>query len=252
MNWLAEWVDANPEAMQRIGEEVKKSRRIPKELRMANNLKELQSLTTTELNGIKSLIESTASSIRDTMEDVEIPNPAKPVRVQKIIEAATERKNASIEKIRKNAKAMREAATNKAKLIDPYNQPGMILAAEQDVKNRRPEELAALYEQHRDNPKMLFHLRRLAEPIMAGKDVSLEAKHGFQAAVRKHRRPEEIERDAAHAGADVIDSEVQALGRFYDQELGNAQSGSYRGADSLDAFRDVVISRSSRAATEQE
>jgi len=252
MNWLAQWADANPEAIKRISEEARESRPIPKELRMANNLKELQSLTTSELNGIKGLIESTANAIKDTMEDVEVPNPAKPVRVQKINEAATVKKNASIEKIRKNAQAMREAAANKAKLIDPYNQPGMILAAEQDIKNRRPEELAALYEQHRDNPKMLFHLRRLAEPIMTGKDVSLEAKQGFQAAVRKYRRPEEIERDAAHAGADVIDSEVQALGRFYDQELGNAQSGTYRGGDSLDAFRDVVISRSSQAAAEQE
>ncbi len=251
MNWLAEWVDANPEAIKRISEEVRQSRPIPKEQRMANNLKELHALTERELNGIRSLIENTAQAVRDTMEDPEIPNPAKPVRVQKIIEAATQRKNASIEKIRQNAQAMREATANKAKLIDPYNQPGMILAAEQDVKNRRPEQLAELYEQHRDNPKMQFHLRRLAEPIMAGKDVSLQAKDSFQTAVRKHRRPEEIERDAAHAGGDVIDTEVQAMGRFYDQELDSAKSGRY-GGDSLDAFRDAILNGSSRAAAEQE
>lgn len=248
---LTEWADANQEKVRELTEEVRQERRIPRELRMANNLKELQSLTATELNGIKSLIVNSAGAIRETMEDVEIPDPAKPMRVEKIIEAATQRKNASIEKIRQNAQAMREAVANKAKLVDPYNPPGMILAAEQDVKSRTPEQLAELYEQHADNPKMLFHLKRLADPVISSPDTSIHAKASYEAAVRKHRRPEDIERDAAHAGVDVIDGEVQALGRFYDQELGNARSGNYSGA-SLDAFRDAILKGSSRAAAEQE
>ncbi|MCL5883520.1 MAG: hypothetical protein M1539_06035 [Actinobacteria bacterium] len=220
---------------------------IEKELKM-KNLKKLQELTATEANGIKSLIENTAQAVRDTMEDVEIPNPAKPVRIRKIIEAAQARRDASIQKIRESAKAVRETASQAVRVPGLHDKPGVIIAAEQDVRNHKPEQLAALYERHAGDQVMQAHIRRLAGPILAGRDVPLQARAAFQDAVRKHRSEAEINRDAAHAGANSIDAELDALTHFSNTALNDAQSGMFNSERSLEAARNIILNRSQAAA----
>lgn len=230
------------------------------QLRKVNfmDLKKMQGIMSKNMNGIKVIIETTAEQVDAIKEDLSLPDRAKPERIRKLLDMAIAQKDAKISEIRENVKQLRQASANRAALIDPYNSPGMILAAEQDVKARTPEQLQSLYEQHADNPKMRHHIARLAKPILEADDVPQKIRLNFDKAVRKHRSPEEIERDSAHASADSLEYSSKVLSAAYDRYIEEAWSG--RAAldaggpigESLDAIHNEILEHASSEAAAAE
>lgn len=250
-------VKLSPESEAQIKEwDERTTRRIiqGEQMRKANfmNLKKMQGIMARNMNGVKAIIETTAEKVDAIKADLEIQDRAKPDRIKRLLDMAEAQKEAKIDEINEAVGQLRQAATNRAALIDPFNSPGMILAAEQDVKARTPEQLQSLYEQHADNPKMLYHLRRLAKPILDGDDTPQKTRLNFDKAVRKHRTPEEVERDAAHAAADSFEYSSKLLSSTYGRHIQNAGSG--RAALSsggeygewADEIRDELLEHASR------